>query len=135
VIAGLWAMVVQNRTGHWQPMFDHSPASDTNALSQGRNFLYATALMFVAYTGYGRIATLGEEVHNPRKTIPRAIIITLIVSAVLYISVGAVSIALVGSEALGNAAVATAAPLELVANETGLVMLPVLVSMGAMTAM
>ncbi len=39
--------------------------------------LQATALMFVAYTGYGRIATLGEEVHEPRRTIPRAIITTL----------------------------------------------------------
>jgi hypothetical protein len=48
------------------------------------SFLQACALMFVAYTGYGRIATLGEEVIEPRRTIPRAIIITLIVSAALY---------------------------------------------------
>ena len=47
--------------------------------------LYATALMFVAYTGYGRIATLGEEVREPRRTIPRAIVLTLVVSAALYI--------------------------------------------------
>ena len=32
--------------------------------------LQATALMFVAYTGYGRIATLGEEVREPRTTMP-----------------------------------------------------------------
>ncbi len=50
----------------------------------------ATALMFVAYTGYGRIATLGEEVIDPRRTIPRAVIITLTVSAVLYTSVAIV---------------------------------------------
>ena len=50
----------------------------------------ATALMFVAYTGYGRIATLGEEVHDPRRTIPRAVVITLVVSAVLYTSVAVV---------------------------------------------
>ncbi|MEQ8540748.1 MAG: hypothetical protein RIB93_25250 [Coleofasciculus sp. D1-CHI-01] len=29
--------------------------------------------MFVAYTGYGRIATLGEEVHQPQRTIPIAL--------------------------------------------------------------
>ncbi len=46
-----------------------------------------TAFMFVAYTGYGRIATLGEEVHDPRHTIPRAIITTLAVSALLYTAV------------------------------------------------
>ncbi len=35
------------------------------------DLLHATALMFVAYTGYGRIATLGEEVREPSTTIPR----------------------------------------------------------------
>ena len=49
-------------------------------------FLRACALMFVAYTGYGRIATLGEEVREPRRTIPRAIVITLAVSAVLAVA-------------------------------------------------
>ena len=52
------------------------------------NLLYTTALMFVAYTGYGRIATLGEEIDNPRRNIPRAIIVTLLVSMLLYVSVG-----------------------------------------------
>jgi APA family basic amino acid/polyamine antiporter len=43
------------------------------------SLLEATALMFVAYTGYGRVATLGEEVRDPKTTIPRAIITTLFV--------------------------------------------------------
>lgn len=46
--------------------------------------LPATAFLFVAYTGYGRIATLGEEVKDPARTIPRAVIVTLAVAAVLY---------------------------------------------------
>ncbi len=49
----------------------------------------ALAFMFVAYTGYGRIATLGEEVRQPARTIPRAVVVTLIVSATLYTAVGA----------------------------------------------
>ena len=53
----------------------------------------ATALMFVAYTGYGRIATLGEEVREPRRTIPIAIILTLGLSTLLYLGVSAVSLA------------------------------------------
>jgi APA family basic amino acid/polyamine antiporter len=40
----------------------------------GAGFLQACALMFVAYTGYGRIATMGEEVKEPRRIIPMAII-------------------------------------------------------------
>lgn len=46
------------------------------------------ALMFVAFTGYGRIATMGEEVKQPARTIPKAIIITLGTTAVLYLLVG-----------------------------------------------
>src|SRR5690606_9565170 len=63
-----------------------------------RGFLYATALMFVAYTGYARIATLGEEVREPRKNIPRAIIATLLVSSVLYVAVAVVAVGAVGPE-------------------------------------
>jgi len=50
----------------------------------------ATPLLFVAYTGYGRIATLGEEVKTPEVTIPKAIIATLVLSASLYFLVGIV---------------------------------------------
>lgn len=49
--------------------------------------LHATALVFVAFTGYGRIATLGEEVKDPQRTIPRAVIITLLVTVLLYAAV------------------------------------------------
>lgn len=51
------------------------------------NLAAAVAFLFVAYTGYGRIATLGEEVHDPETVIPRAVIITLAVAAVLYMLV------------------------------------------------
>jgi APA family basic amino acid/polyamine antiporter len=51
------------------------------------DLLGATAFLFVAYTGYGRIATLGEEVRNPAVNIPKAVVVTLGVSAVLYSTV------------------------------------------------
>jgi basic amino acid/polyamine antiporter, APA family len=47
----------------------------------------AVAFLFVAYTGYGRIATLGEEVKDPEIIIPRAVIITLVIAAILYMLV------------------------------------------------
>ena len=47
----------------------------------------AIAFLFVAYTGYGRIATLGEEVKDPDVIIPRAVIITLAIAAILYMLV------------------------------------------------
>ncbi|HSV28395.1 MAG TPA: APC family permease, partial [Candidatus Omnitrophota bacterium] len=97
--------------------------------------LHATALMFVAYTGYGRIATLGEEVHHPRQTIPRAIIVTLWFSASLYIGVAIVAVAAVGADELGTTARTQAAPLEVAARQFPLAGIHWIVAAGAMTAM
>lgn len=47
----------------------------------------ATALMFVAFAGYGRLATLGEEVRDPQRSIPRAVMVTVGLTAVLYTAV------------------------------------------------
>ena len=49
--------------------------------------LQATGLLFFAYTGYSRIATLVEEVHNPKRTIPSATVIALSTALVLYLGV------------------------------------------------
>ena len=47
----------------------------------------AVAFLFVAYTGYGRIATLGEEVKEPARVIPTAVVITLVITAFIYMGV------------------------------------------------
>ena len=99
------------------------------------SFLEATALMFVAYTGYGRIATLGEEVQSPRTTIPLAIIITLVASALIYMSVAIVSIASVGADAMAAATQDRAAPLEVIARQFKLPGVALIVGVGAVTAM
>ncbi|HIC7359017.1 TPA: APC family permease [Legionella pneumophila] len=120
---------LQSGTANLKPFF---PVSNQEGLS---HFFYATALMFVAYTGYGRIATLAEEVKNPRKFIPAAIIITLIVSAILYILVSLVAIGAVGVEKLAQVTETNATPLESAARAIGIPGLNVLVSIGACTAM
>ena len=79
----------------------------------------AVALMFVAYTGYGRIATLGEEVKEPRKTIPKAIVATVIVCVVAYAAVAAVAIGLVGADGF-DAFTMVGAPLEAISAAAGL---------------
>ena len=53
----------------------------------GADLLPAIAFLFVAYTGYGRIATLGEEVRQPERVIPRAVLVTLVIAVLLYILV------------------------------------------------
>jgi len=99
------------------------------------SLLYASALMFVAYTGYGRIATLGEEVREPRTTIPRAIIVTLIVTMTLYMAVAAVGIGSVGAGTLSTAADQDAAPLVVAAEAFGIPGASQILSFGAVTAM
>ncbi|MGB3512605.1 MAG: APC family permease [Microcoleaceae cyanobacterium] len=99
----------------------------------------AAALMFVAYTGYGRIATLGEEVKEPRRTIPRAIALTMVVTCLLYMSIAVVTV-VVGQEVinkLSTADVSLAAPLEVIARVGGLgvPVIPKLIAIGAVTAM
>lgn len=91
--------------------------------------------MFVAYTGYGRIATLGEEVKDPQRTIPRAVIATLIASMILYVSVAWVAVASIGAEAFGNATRQEVAPLEIVASSFGIAGAGMILAVGAMTAM
>jgi APA family basic amino acid/polyamine antiporter len=98
------------------------------------SLLHATALMFVAFTGYGRIATLGEEVLEPRRTIPRAIIATLIVSMLLYIAIAIVAVGAAGADRLQTATAEKAAPLEIVSQNFPL-NIHWLVAIGAMTAM
>lgn len=97
--------------------------------------LRATALMFVAYTGYGRIATLGEEVREPRRTIPRAIAVTLLVSAGLYVGVALVGIGVAGADAFWQATRDEAAPLEVVSRSFGMPAAPYVLAVGAITAM
>jgi APA family basic amino acid/polyamine antiporter len=112
-----------------------APRVDTAHFALGdlslRSIVHATALVFVAYTGYGRIATLGEEVRDPAHTIPRAIIITLAATIVLYLVVTATAVGQAGAAALGAAARETSAPLELLAPAD----VRPIVAIGAITAM
>jgi APA family basic amino acid/polyamine antiporter len=82
--------------------------------------LSAASLLFVAYAGYGRVATLGEEIENPRRNIPIAIALSLGVSAALY--------ALVSWVAIGRSGTWATLPAPNRAVEIGL-------SLGAATAM
>lgn len=100
-----------------------------------RSLLHASALMFVTYTGYGRIATLGEEVENPQKSIPRAVIITLVVTMLLYVSVVVVAVGVSGADGLAEATRSSSAPLEVVAGRLSLSWVGWLVSIAAITAM
>lgn len=92
--------------------------------------LQSAGLLFFAFAGYARIATLGEEVRDPERTIPLAILIALGIVILIYLAVG-VSI-LVG---LGPAGVAaTPAPLAAAVQASGWAWASLLVRLGAAAA-
>ena len=62
--------------------------------------LQAAGLLFFAFAGYARIATLGEEVREPERTIPRAIPIALGIAIGLYLLVGIAALVALGPEGL-----------------------------------
>ncbi|NUR78078.1 MAG: APC family permease [Thermoleophilia bacterium] len=64
--------------------------------------LQSAALLFFAFAGYARIATLGEEVRDPARTIPRAIPVALGLTVALYAAVGVAALFATGPAALAD---------------------------------
>jgi len=96
-----------------------------------RGTLESAAILFFAYTGYARIATLAEEVREPRRTIPRAILITIGGAVLLYFAVALIAVGGVGAGAMSG----TAAPLQVAAATFPLPGVATVVSVGGVTAM
>jgi APA family basic amino acid/polyamine antiporter len=65
--------------------------------------LQAAGLLFFAFAGYARVATMGEEVRDPRHTIPRAIPLALLITVVVYLVVGVAALLAAGPERLAAA--------------------------------
>ena len=62
--------------------------------------LQAAGLLFFAFAGYARIATLGEEVRDPSRTIPRAIPLALGIALAVYAAVAVTVLSVLGPERL-----------------------------------
>jgi APA family basic amino acid/polyamine antiporter len=96
VLAVLLAVVIACLAG------PHSGTLRPHGASAG-GVLESAGLLFFAFAGYARIATLGEEVREPARTIPRAVATALAVTVVVYVAVaGAVLLAL-GAPAIARA--------------------------------
>lgn len=92
--------------------------------------LQAAGLLFFAFAGYARIATLGEEVRDPKRTIPRAIPTALGITLVVYAAVAAAVLAVLGPDRLAH----TADPLAEAVRAAGVPELAPLVRVGAVVA-
>lgn len=64
--------------------------------------LQAAGLLFFAFAGYARIATLGEEVRDPSRTIPRAIPLALGIALAVYAAVAVTVLSVLGPERLAT---------------------------------
>ncbi|MFF0465761.1 APC family permease [Streptomyces mexicanus] len=107
-------------TGHW--------AVGTDAGWHG--VLQAAGLLFFAFAGYARIATLGEEVRDPACTIPRAISVALGITLIVYAVVALAVLAVLGPGDLAR----TTAPLADAVRAAGVPGLAPVVRVGAAVA-
>jgi APA family basic amino acid/polyamine antiporter len=95
-----------------------------------RGVLTAAGLLFFAFAGYARIATLGEEVRDPERTIPRAVPLALGIVLAIYLVLAVVALGVLGEGRLA----ASTAPLADVVTAAGLPNLAWLVRAGATVA-
>lgn len=90
------ALVVTGLYGTGEPHLSAGPWSLYGILQ-------SAGIWFFAFAGYSRIATLGEEVHKPERTIPRAILLALGIALAVYAAVVIPVLLLVGPAALAAA--------------------------------
>jgi APA family basic amino acid/polyamine antiporter len=94
VLAVLLGVVVACFTGDSSASLRPFPGAGAHSVLQ------AAGLLFFAFAGYARIATLGEEVREPERTIPRAISIALAITVVVYAAVAVAALSAAGAHAL-----------------------------------
>ncbi|WP_427166388.1 APC family permease [Streptomyces sp. C1-1] len=103
---------------------------DIGASEGAGGVLQAAGLLFFAFAGYARIATLGEEVRDPARTIPRAIPLALGIALAVYVCVAVAVLSVLGADRLG----AAAAPLAEAVRVAGVPWLVPVVRVGAAVA-
>ncbi|WP_412077107.1 APC family permease [Streptomyces xanthophaeus] len=92
--------------------------------------LQGAGLLFFAFAGYARITTLGEEVRDPERTIPRAVPLALGIALLVYAAVAVAALSVLGADGLAE----SAAPLADAVRAAGLPELAPVVRVGAALA-
>lgn len=110
---------------------DAAPTAEAAVLpaASGAGLVAAAGILFVAFAGYARITILGEEVRDPARTIPRAMIASFLIIIVVY-----AVLAIVVVRAVASGLVLSVAPLESIAASVGSTGLEALVRIGAVIA-
>ncbi len=74
--------------------------------------LQSAGLLFFAFAGYARIATMGEEVRNPARTIPLAITIALFITVVIYSAIAVTVLGTLGPDQVASSTAPLAATVQ-----------------------
>lgn len=125
LVLAVLAAVIVVAFGSGRAGFDPLPAGGTVA-----GVVQAAGLLFFAFAGYARIATLGEEVRDPARTIPRAIPLALTIALAVYALVAVAALSALGPTRMAQ----SAAPLVDTARAAGGGVLVPVVQAGAAVA-
>lgn len=109
VLASLTIVVLASLAGGAASVERLSGWTDRGGLS---GILQAAGMMFFAFAGYARVATLGEEVLDPKRTIPKAILIALSVTLLVYLIVISTAVLCVDIQMLAISKAPLAAAIE-----------------------
>ncbi|MEN0083442.1 MAG: APC family permease [Leifsonia sp.] len=112
--------------------FTHTAASagEPGPAVSAYGVLQSAGFLFFAFAGYARVATMGEEVVDPARTIPRAITTALSITLVVYALVALSALHAIGAAGLAQ----VAAPLSAVADTSGAAWPGVVIRVGAAAA-
>jgi len=98
IVVGASALIASGDYSNYFPFFPHGFSG----------VMSGAAIIFFAFIGFNTIATMAEEVKDPERNVPRAILFAFAVCTLIYIAVAIVAVGIVNWEALGS----TSAPLE-----------------------
>ena len=114
--------------------------SGANGMSSGQSWdflaggwygiLQSAGLLFFAFAGYARIATMGEEIRDPQRTLPRAILTALTMAVLIYLAVAVSILVVLGPDGVA----ASPAPLAAAVDAAGWVWANLPVRLGAAAA-
>jgi basic amino acid/polyamine antiporter, APA family len=98
IAIGGWYLLAQGDFSNYHPFF---PRGISGALS-------GASIIFFAFIGFNTISVIAEEVKDPEKNVPKAVLISFVICTLLYIGVSVVSVGLLNWQVLGL----SSAPLE-----------------------
>ena len=81
--------------------------------------LYGTFFIFFAYGGFARVSVVAEEVKDAKRNVPRALLLSLGISMLVYVLVGLVAVGLLGPVGLAHSSSPLSAAIGTTGNSLG----------------